>query len=254
MRKGFTLIELLVVIAIIAILAAILFPVFARAREKARQASCTSNLKQIGLGFLMYVQDYDGRLPDCLMGRDTGNWSIMVPWYWAIMPYVKSTDIFVCPSARSWGRFYYPPIAGQSPSGWGTGGYGAVQEVMGYAGSLAYNATDWAGYPNPDAPGYGQVLDMMTVPAENILCVDCTHWYCCVHFWERTDNTSHPTPGLAQKYNHAYYVVDSRHNEGANAVFADGHVKWLKQGIKNCPRPHSNPIAGAGEWMYYHFH
>ncbi|MCD6351947.1 MAG: prepilin-type N-terminal cleavage/methylation domain-containing protein, partial [Armatimonadetes bacterium] len=63
MRRGFTLIELLVVIGIIAILAAILFPVFARAREKARQASCLSNLKQLALGFLMYIQDYDERLP-----------------------------------------------------------------------------------------------------------------------------------------------------------------------------------------------
>ena len=89
MRKGFTLIELLVVIAIIAILAAILFPVFAKAREKARQASCESNLKQLALGMLMYAQDYDEKLPAnwgpaCWpTGLKTGLW-----WYAAVYPYV----------------------------------------------------------------------------------------------------------------------------------------------------------------------
>jgi len=97
MRKGFTLIELLVVIAIIAILAAILFPVFARAREKARQASCLSNLKQIGLASVMYAQDYDERFviyryPD--------------PYFWPdkLQPYIKNTQVMVCPSReqRRW--------------------------------------------------------------------------------------------------------------------------------------------------------
>jgi len=90
--KGFTLIELLVVIAIIAILAAILFPVFAKAREKARQSSCLSNEKQIGLGFLMYAQDYDEILP--------GVHNNVVYWYDLITPYVKNTQLFQCPSKR----------------------------------------------------------------------------------------------------------------------------------------------------------
>jgi len=92
-RSGFTLIELLVVIAIIAILAAILFPVFARAREKARQTTCLSNLKQIGLGIMMYVQDYDERY---MYG-----WHIYAcssTWEGFIMPYVKNEQIFLCPS------------------------------------------------------------------------------------------------------------------------------------------------------------
>jgi prepilin-type N-terminal cleavage/methylation domain-containing protein/prepilin-type processing-associated H-X9-DG protein len=237
--RGFTLIELLVVIAIIAILAAILFPVFARARAKARQASCQSNLKQIGLAFAMYVGDQDGGLPDCLMGRDTPD--RRVPWYRCIEPYVKNEQIFWCPSC-SYG------------TGGITHGYGGVREVLGYAGGLGYNATDWAGFPNPDRSGYGQRVDDMTRPAENILVCDATYYVCQVSYWERTDNASQPTVEIANKYNNAYYVVDSRHNDTADAVFADGHAKALVRGIRNCPRAHSNPIAGAGEWMYYHFH
>jgi prepilin-type N-terminal cleavage/methylation domain-containing protein len=89
-RKGFTLIELLVVIAIIAILAAILFPVFAKAREKARQATCQSNLNQIGLGFVQYIQDYDEHFP---MGDSTNG----LTWAAEVYPYEKSTGVFHCP-------------------------------------------------------------------------------------------------------------------------------------------------------------
>ena len=96
-RKGFTLIELLVVIAIIAILAAILFPVFARAREKARQTSCASNLKQLMLGALMYAQDYD---ETCTMFADgTSYENDTYRWQYALQPYIKNTQILDCPSA-----------------------------------------------------------------------------------------------------------------------------------------------------------
>jgi prepilin-type N-terminal cleavage/methylation domain-containing protein len=88
--NGFTLIELLVVIAIIAILAAILFPVFAKAREKARQITCASNEKQLGLGFLQYVQDYDETFPDGQYGDGVG-------WAGQIYPYVKSRQVYTCP-------------------------------------------------------------------------------------------------------------------------------------------------------------
>ncbi len=99
-RHGFTLIELLVVIAIIAILAAILFPVFARAREKARQTSCLSNVKQLGLGILMYIQDYD----ECFPGRYVGLTypdSIYQPWYNVIGPYIKNLQLLTCPSYKT---------------------------------------------------------------------------------------------------------------------------------------------------------
>jgi prepilin-type N-terminal cleavage/methylation domain-containing protein/prepilin-type processing-associated H-X9-DG protein len=97
MRRGFTLIELLVVIAIIAILAAILFPVFARAREKARQTSCLSNVKEIVLGTLMYIQDYDERLPR-LYYNQTGP-PTRVTITMMIEPYLKNVQIWNCPSA-----------------------------------------------------------------------------------------------------------------------------------------------------------
>src|SRR6186997_2874835 len=101
-RKGFTLIELLVVIAIIAILAAILFPVFARARENARRSSCQSNLKQLGLGFAQYTQDYDERLPEFSNGNPVTGPFAFDGWGNSIQSYVKSYQILKCPSgARS---------------------------------------------------------------------------------------------------------------------------------------------------------
>ncbi|MBU0610457.1 MAG: DUF1559 domain-containing protein [Armatimonadetes bacterium] len=98
-RRGFTLIELLVVIAIIAILAAILFPVFAKAREKARQSSCLSNVKQLMLAFTQYKQDYDERWPMLFWTSSTG-WEPAASGWWGgeIQPYIKNTQIFICPS------------------------------------------------------------------------------------------------------------------------------------------------------------
>ncbi len=110
MKRGFTLIELLVVIAIIAILAAILFPVFAKAREKARQTSCLSNLKQLGLGFQMYTQDYDERMPGpAPFDPENHGWGYYGHWVPAMFPpmavedgglypYVKNNQIYLCPS------------------------------------------------------------------------------------------------------------------------------------------------------------
>src|SRR5438045_2253444 len=133
-RRGFTLIELLVVIAIIAILAAILFPVFAQARDKARQAVCLSNCKQLGTAIIMYTQDYDEVLPQGYNGPSKNSWGKVT------VPYVKNTDIFTCPSA--------PQIKSRAPSvnRLFTGGYGCNRNIMGAnLGRALAEITDPAG-------------------------------------------------------------------------------------------------------------
>jgi len=199
MRRGFTLIELLVVIAIIAILAAILFPVFARAREKARQASCSSNQKQAGLAFLMYAADYDERAVGANIGVNGLNgWSRM----WAqsfLVPYIKNRQLWECPS--------YGNIANP----------GGCEDRT--RGGIGYN---WSWTPI-EGPG-GDVgwlsfkkLGRLERPADFICFIDAT----CMG----------GTP-----YNNGDYIAWQqgawpsgwRHNEGANVTFVDGHVKWMK--------------------------
>ncbi|RYX84339.1 DUF1559 domain-containing protein [bacterium] len=132
-KSAFTLIELLVVIAIIAILAAILFPVFARARENARRSSCMSNMKQIGLGLMQYTQDYDERMPARYLTIAPGVYS---NWQNMLQPYVKSYQLFQCPSntkntipldADSTGLSrvsYAPNVDGDGPNGASNGAIG----------------------------------------------------------------------------------------------------------------------------------
>jgi prepilin-type N-terminal cleavage/methylation domain-containing protein len=133
-RKGFTLIELLVVIAIIAILAAILFPVFAQARAKAKQTSCLSNMKQIGLGLMMYAEDYDQTLPSSyyyLNGANSDGG--YMHWSGMIMPYVKNEKIFVCPES---------PFGGFAPTCYGDAGTNTGCDA-------GYNGIDEAHGPGP---------------------------------------------------------------------------------------------------------
>jgi prepilin-type N-terminal cleavage/methylation domain-containing protein/prepilin-type processing-associated H-X9-DG protein len=137
-RRGFTLIELLVVIAIIAILAAILFPVFAKAREKARQTSCLSNVKQIMLGVLQYAQDNDETLPPGAIPKWVG---LQVKWYDTLEPYLKNSQILTCPSKS------------------GSLGYGWNYQEFGY-------------YEESHGTGWCTTLGAIEAPAETILLGD----------------------------------------------------------------------------------
>jgi prepilin-type N-terminal cleavage/methylation domain-containing protein/prepilin-type processing-associated H-X9-DG protein len=205
-RRGFTLIELLVVIAIIAILAAILFPVFSRAREKARQTSCLSNLKQIGLAAAMYNQDYDemffGWRADATV--NVGSWAYYAPNgstpYWnmtqgALFPYVKNSQIFICPSDTT-GRTNGCSYEMNVNCGWQT--LSAIQEPASTAifGDSVMNSGGLGG------GGFGP----QAVPP----------------FASATTITNPANTVSTQAGNFI-------HNGGANYAFVDGHAKWVTQ-------------------------
>ena len=202
-RQGFTLIELLVVIAIIAILAAILFPVFARAREKARQASCQSNLKQIGLAIQMYIQDYDDTvLPARLDGGPE-----QMDWTQMVFPYINNDQIFICPSDSD-------PV----PSV-GTGGYdksyGLNCEIHTYnEGTGGYDG--FAGNPLDIWPP--ATMSEIEEPAQLISAIDFSF-----------NQPGAPYPSIDDR-------VNWRHNETANVLFMDGHVKAMRRNQTLTPR------------------
>ena len=219
-RRAFTLIELLVVIAIIAILAAILFPVFARARENARKASCMSNMKQIGLGVMQYVQDYDEKFPMSRCDKGSVYFGTFenksMPWHLAIQPYVKSVQLFKCPSNTSnawvnWGNTGGGDIIPRSYVANGTGDY--VQYGNMWGGAQPMNNFDAGG-------GLNQARIQAT--AQVIL----------VGERSGTNDNGDPEfyrPDLAQCF------TMQNHLGMSNYLFCDGHVKALKPTATGTP-------------------
>lgn len=191
MRRGFTLIELLVVIAIIAILAAILFPVFAKAREKARQTSCLSNCRQLATACLQYWQDYDERTQrHC----DNGGAAIASNgdcWMGVLVPYTKNSQIFVCPSNSGTTQSYGWDIRGMDYKSIGTFQYPAEKMIF------TEHDTQGGGYVRHSACGPGSC-----------------------------GNTG-ATRSCVAGHTPASYGP-ARHNEGNNVAFVDGHAKWMK--------------------------
>ena len=216
-KHGFTLIELLVVIAIIAILAAILFPVFAKAREKARQTSCLSNLKQLSLAMLMYTQDYDETWPmsyyfDAGYANEYGwdfhlNYNTGATELGLIGPYTKNGQIQACPSA--------PGLAG---SGRPYTGYG-------------YNTT-YIGGAAGEGPGgstrLSASLASIQKPSETILLADSAVWSAWITPPGTEGNNYLRSPG--DPFRAAWGIgpnVHFLHNGTANVAFCDGHAKAL---------------------------
>jgi prepilin-type N-terminal cleavage/methylation domain-containing protein/prepilin-type processing-associated H-X9-DG protein len=220
---GFTLIELLVVIAIIAILAAILFPVFSSAREKARQSSCGSNLRQVQLAIAQYAQDYDEQHPHTYFGPAPGYYQ----WEEAVLPYVKNDQLFVCPSASAI-RYVPDTTPAQVDSNWSNPNYPFPRG--GYAGNVAYWDGRCAAGIVANHPFGFRSLAAIDEPAGTFMFWDSAASGLPGRFdegWQdgaqqpTTVNRSANPPNLAPTG-----VVGGRHIEGANFSYVDGHMKW----------------------------
>jgi prepilin-type N-terminal cleavage/methylation domain-containing protein/prepilin-type processing-associated H-X9-DG protein len=259
-RSGFTLIELLVVIAIIAILAAILFPVFAQARDKARSAGCLSNQKQLGVALMMYAQDHDEKLIWFYNEGDaaaTGDW-VSGYWYNPIMPYVKSVGVFACPSVGEHGNCDLDRIA---PDGvtrrplLNGCGPGINVAHIGYASG---NPQFMAG-----TTGETKSLASFEEPARTIFLADGV--------LDKRSNQNQgwqdikcPIPHRSPLWNYVDYWVlyndggccggsgqqpndniSRRHQGGANAIYVDGHAKWSRE------EAYANQQRGQEIWGHW---
>lgn len=222
-QRAFTLIELLVVIAIVAILAAMLFPVFAQAREKGRQASCLSNLRQLGMAVGMYLQDYEAFPPFSYVTR-----GMQVRWYDLVFPYTRSVQIFVCPTAP---RHWALGIAGRNAA------YGYNYQYLGNSRANCWNVP--VAESRILSPAHTIVIadsrGTGTRPCDNdeptdpdFTNPDCLH----NHGYSMDPPVLPPCrsgPGPNQPSNAGRWSIPhDRHAGGAVFAFADGHAKWMR--------------------------
>jgi len=255
-RRGFTLIELLVVIAIIAILAAILFPVFAKAREKARQTSCLSNLRQLGTGLLSYAQDYDERLPAATTWCNWRNVQFNRQYMQQTQPYIKSYQLFACPSmnTRNCYNGSIPHHAvdimidnGLLPSNFVLS-YGYNECLMNsWRDGAAVNAMQAAYGTAPGAIDNARgeyKLATATVPAQDVVIADScglanNGWRIG---WANVCSAQCNPDRMVDQ--------NTRHNGGSNICFADGHAKFMN--ARNCVTAmNTAPVSvglGIGDW------
>ncbi|HCU38643.1 MAG TPA: hypothetical protein DGT21_25470 [Armatimonadetes bacterium] len=232
--RGFTLIELLVVIAIIAILAAILFPVFARAREKARQTACLANLKQIGAANQMYAQDNDGFYMPCYYYA-SGSWVTTPLWTWMdiCQPYVKNWQVFICPSHKystpqHFATYRAPGMVPESAH-WS---YGYNAEGM----EVQLNSGNYADVARPSLLGLGIEgiragwfccnETEVPQPAETLMMAEASLWFLSAMAPQWPATTIGSSRDLIPTVTEAQSNTKHPHNDGMNILFVDGHVKW----------------------------
>jgi prepilin-type N-terminal cleavage/methylation domain-containing protein/prepilin-type processing-associated H-X9-DG protein len=206
--EGFTLIELLVVIAIIAILAAILFPVFAQAREKARASACLSNMKQVGLALSMYVNDYDEMYPNHQDADQFMNPAAPPNWGRALQPYMKNIKVLTCPTARIW-----PGQAAAAAKGL------EITSLLGNGVLMRTKGMAMAAVPNPaDIVAFQEDYFSFTTAFNRPWDAGGNKFM----YWHYLDDQKVSRGGVVDE------DYSNQHFAGGNLVFADGHAKWRK--------------------------
>jgi prepilin-type N-terminal cleavage/methylation domain-containing protein/prepilin-type processing-associated H-X9-DG protein len=257
-RRGFTLVELLVVIAVIAILAAILFPVFAQVREKGRQTVCLSNVRQIASGMMMYVQDYDEIFPPALSINPGESYYYELSWMNRVQPYVRNLGIFVCPSAdhrsTDWRvssdilqNYGYSPSmrAVGDGSGWtalgtpygralweGLGGFYGARAVGTYTRTASSHA-----------------LGEIARPSETAAIVDHRHFDWAFHLAQFSIPEPRHIPEPPVRLANGEMLPAGL----VNMVFCDGHVKAMKHQRVFEIRPNYTRINGTPADVFIHF-
>lgn len=221
-RKAFTLIELLVVVVIISILAAILFPVFTQARERARATACLSNLKQIGLAWTMYSQDYDEQLVMYAYPQFSGSsYTWEYGWQTALMPYINNNQVFICPSATNISdssSATCDPTRSTISGGLYMGSYGYNQAYLGR----------WAGSPlTPVLVSLAAIeKPSQTIALTEITGVEGALSTYSPYYWNTAHNSCTSSTGKVFHYEDQFATW---HFEGNNILFTDGHAKWMKK-------------------------